>query len=60
MPSAGFTGCGSTTYARKHNPWVDFSNVPASSNQPLTSLPADWANLPTVSIVVPNLHQRHA
>ncbi len=55
MPSAGFTGCASGPYARKHNPWVNFSNVPAAANQPLTSLPTDWAALPTVSIVVPNL-----
>ncbi|MET0866236.1 MAG: PKD domain-containing protein [Nakamurella sp.] len=55
MPSAGYNGCTSGAYARKHNPWVDFSNVPAASNQPLTSLPASWAALPTVSIVVPNL-----
>ncbi|MET0965599.1 MAG: PKD domain-containing protein [Nakamurella sp.] len=55
MPSAGYTGCSINGYARKHNPWVDFSNVPAASNQPLTSLPADWSALPTVSMVVPNL-----
>ena len=55
MPSAGFTGCQSGTYVRKHNPWVDFANVPASSNQPLTALPSDFTTLPTVSIVVPNL-----
>ena len=56
MPSAGYTGCQqSNLYARKHNPWVDFSNMKAAVNQPLTSLPADWAALPTVSMVVPNL-----
>jgi len=32
MPSDGYTGCTSGNYARKHNPWVNFSNVPASSN----------------------------
>ncbi len=56
MPSAGYTGCATASgYARKHNPWVNFPTVPAASNQPLTSLPTDWAALPTVSIVVPNL-----
>ncbi len=56
MPSAGYTGCTAAGgYARKHNPWVDFPTVPAASNQPLTALPTDWAALPTVSIVVPNL-----
>ena len=30
LPSAGFTGCTSGPYARKHNPWVNFTNVPAA------------------------------
>jgi hypothetical protein len=41
-------------YARKHNPWVNFSNVPASANQPFTSFPADFTQLPAVAFVVPN------
>lgn len=55
LPSAGFTGCTSGGYARKHNPWVDFPSLPATTNQPLSALPTDYATLPTVSIVVPNL-----
>ena len=58
MPSAGYTGCGSffsLGYVRAHNPWVDFSNVPAASNLTLGSFPANYAALPTVSFVVPNL-----
>lgn len=57
MPSAGFTGCTDSAggYARKHNPWVDFANVPASSNLPFSDFPADLSRLPTVSFVVPNL-----
>jgi hypothetical protein len=60
MPSAGFTGCTaggnifSSDYVRKHNPWVDFTNVPASENQPFTSFPGDYTQLPTVAFVVPN------
>ncbi|BBD60199.1 phosphoesterase [Nostoc sp. HK-01] len=59
MPSVGYTGCnygGSNGYYRKHNPWVDFTNVAAAANQPFTSFPssANFANLPTVSVVVPN------
>jgi len=56
MPSAGFTGCSASggDYARKHNPWVNFTNVPAASNQPLGSFPSDYAQLPTVAFVVPN------
>jgi hypothetical protein len=55
MPSAGFTGCTSGTYARKHNPWVNFSNVPSGSNQTFAAFPTNFATLPTLSIVVPNL-----
>lgn len=46
---------GTHGYARKHNPWVNFGNVPAASNQPFTAFPADFSGLPTVSFVVPNL-----
>ena len=52
------TGSGVSTagnYARKHNPWVNFTNVPASLNRPLTAFPADYRSLPRVSFVVPNL-----
>jgi len=60
LPAAGFTGCGKGSYARKHNPWVNFSNVPASVNRPFTAFPADYASLPTVSFVIPNLdHDMH-
>ena len=56
LPAAGSTVCTSGAYARKHNPWVDFSNVPTSSNLPFTSFPTDFTTLPTISIVVPNLN----
>ena len=60
LPSVGYTGCTSGNYARKHNPAVDFPAVPATANQPLTALPADYSTLPTVSYVVPNLqHDMH-
>lgn len=56
QPAVGFTGCGSgSAYARKHNPWVDFANVPAEANRPLSTLGADLASLPTVAVVIPNL-----
>ncbi len=55
LPSVGYTGCSSNSlYYRKHNPWVDFTNVASSVNQPFTSFPTTFANLPTVSVVVPN------
>jgi phosphatidylinositol-3-phosphatase len=56
MPSAGYTGCTSGAYARKHSPWVNFSNVPASSNLTFASFPTSYSSLPTVSFVVPNLN----
>jgi hypothetical protein len=46
---------GTHGYARKHNPWVNFSNVPAASNQPFGAFPADFSTLPTLAFVVPNL-----
>ena len=55
LPTAGYSGCHTARYARKHNPWVDFTDLPASMNQPYSALPADFADLPTVSFVVPNL-----
>jgi len=63
MPRTGFTGCfaGFTkwSYARKHNPWVNFTSVPPSSNQPL-KLPA-FDQLPTVAFIIPNqAHDMHS
>ncbi|MFE0027917.1 alkaline phosphatase family protein [Amycolatopsis sp. NPDC059021] len=55
MPSDGYTGCTSGQYARKHNPWVNFTNVPASSNLRFSRFPTDYTTLPNVSFVVPNL-----
>lgn len=55
LPSPGFTGCSAGSYARKHSPWVNFTNVPASANQPLASFPSRFEALPTVSFVIPNL-----
>jgi hypothetical protein len=63
MPSAGYTGCGSYLslgYVRTHNPWVDFTNVPAARNLTFASFPASYSRLPTVSFVIPNLcHDMH-
>lgn len=62
LPTTGYTGCTDPagTYARKHNPWVDFKNVPATSNRPFSDFPSDPSRLPTVSFVVPNLcHDMH-
>jgi hypothetical protein len=55
MPDNGYTGCSHGNYARKHNPWVDFDNVPSAANQTFAAFPANFAALPTVAIVVPDL-----
>jgi acid phosphatase len=55
LPTPGYEDCVAGKYARKHNPWVNFSNVPASANQPFSAFPADLSTLPAVSFVVPNL-----
>lgn len=62
LPYTGFTGFSIRRggYARKHNPWVNFSNVPKEVNQPLTKFPKNFNQLPTVSFVIPNLsHDMH-
>jgi hypothetical protein len=57
MPSNGYMGCSTNLYARKHNPWVDFTNVPASSNLVYAGWPAAP---PVMAYVVPNLcHDMH-
>jgi phosphatidylinositol-3-phosphatase len=52
MPSNGYTRCWSGKYARKHNPWVDFTNVPASSNRVYDGFVTPPS---TLTIIVPNL-----
>jgi len=68
LPSIGFTGetfttvSGQNQYVRKHNPAANWQGaaanpIPSSSNAPFTSFPtnpAGFANLPSVSFVVPN------
>ncbi|MGW4729658.1 alkaline phosphatase family protein [Streptomyces shenzhenensis] len=55
LPSQGSTTCSSGNYARKHNPWFGFSNVPTSTARTFTQFPTDYATLPQLSFVVPNL-----
>ena len=56
MPSVGYTGDGPYGYAGKHNPMVDFADVPAADNMPYAGFfPTDFTKLPTFSFVVPNL-----
>jgi hypothetical protein len=57
LPAEGSTACIDTAgkYARKHNPWFSFSNVPASTGHTFAQFPSDYTKLPAVSFVVPNL-----
>ncbi|MFF4978982.1 alkaline phosphatase family protein [Streptomyces sp. NPDC001046] len=55
LPRTGFEGCTSGPYVRRHAPWVNFTNLPASVNRPWTDFPEDFSQLPDVSFVVPNL-----
>jgi hypothetical protein len=56
QPPGGGSVCAAGEYARKHVPWVNFSNVPAAAAKPMTAFPVGaYARLPTVSFVIPNL-----
>ena len=61
LPSIGSKAVRVYPYARKHVPWVSFSNLPdgsnpdSSTNLQFKQFPSDFNALPTVSIVIPNL-----
>lgn len=55
LPAVGSPACSAGKYARKHVPWANFTNVPAANSLPFSAFPAgNYANLPTVSFVIPN------
>jgi phosphatidylinositol-3-phosphatase len=58
LPKTGSTTCTSGNYARKHSPWINFSNVPTADSLPFSSFPSssNYASLPTLSFVIPNLN----
>ncbi|MDH2444907.1 alkaline phosphatase family protein [Amnibacterium sp. CER49] len=56
LPNPGYLGCTAGAYARKHNPLADFSaTAGAAHNLPFSAFPTDYATLPDVAVVVPNL-----
>jgi acid phosphatase len=66
LPYAGYTGCGSGFYVKRHNPLAYFSDVANSSDKynlvSFTQFSKDLANhtLPQFSFIVPNLiHDAH-
>jgi len=40
---------------RAREPWTDFADVPATLNQPFSAFPHNYAQLPALSFVIPNL-----
>lgn len=61
LPSVGFLGATSGNYASKHAAYTYWqgtgvNNIPSADNQPFTSFPTNFNNLPTVSYVIPNLN----
>ncbi len=55
LPTAGSPACSAGKYARKHVPWANFTNVPPANSLPFSAFPMNnYANLPTVSFVIPN------
>jgi len=67
LPEIGSLATEQGLYARKHVPWVSFSNVPhgktvadSSNLRYPEDFPSDYNSLPTVSFVIPNLvHDMH-
>jgi acid phosphatase len=59
MPFIGYAACSSPDnyYARKHNPAVNWqgNNISSDINMPFANFPSEYARLPTVSMIVPNL-----
>ena len=55
LPAPGSEDCRAGKYARKHVPWASFTNIPSSRSLPFSAFPANYASLPTVSMVIPNL-----
>jgi len=56
LPSAGYTGCESGNYRRKHNPAVNWqgNNVSPGMNLPFSDFPRNYSSLPAVSLVIPD------
>jgi len=60
LPSVGYDGTSSGLYQRKHNALANWmgtgtNQVPTTLNQPFTSFPTNFNNLPSVSFVVPDM-----
>lgn len=56
LPSIGSLVCTSGAYVRRHAPWVNFTNIPTTTNLPYSYFPTDYTTLPSLSFVIPNLN----
>ncbi len=60
LPHSGYTGCSTGRYARKHAPWTNFADLPASVSQPYSAFPTDYTKLPALAFVIPDMcHDMH-
>ena len=61
LPSVGFDGESSSgKYVRKHNPAANWmgtgtNQIPTNTNQPFSTFPTNFDNLPSVAFVIPDL-----
>lgn len=60
LPSVGWDGEKTGDYRRRHNPVTNWmgngtNQVSSAVNQPFTSFPSSYNNLPSVAFVIPNL-----
>lgn len=52
--------CDLNGFAKRHCPWMNFTNVPSSATKAFSNFPKDFRKLPTVSFVIPNVvHDMH-
>jgi phosphatidylinositol-3-phosphatase len=52
--------CDLGNFAKRHCPWLDFSNVPPAAASDFSKFPKDFRKLPAVSFVIPSLvHDMH-
>jgi phosphatidylinositol-3-phosphatase len=55
LPAPGSMVCWAGRYARKHAPWIAFSNIAQTSESlPFTDFPANYDALPSVAFVIPD------
>lgn len=61
LPEPGSLACWAGNYARKHAPWVQFTNLAQKTQSlPFTALPKNYDALPTVAFVIPDvMHDMH-